>query len=333
MNDFYSEERRNRKVTALLFMGFFLLLLLALGLSVDFYAYGSVERFGFPVATSIALSLATLNGAAAYFYGGSIIMKSLGARPLDIGNPFHRKLHNIVTEMALASGLPMPRVFVMADPSPNAFATGRNPRKASIVVTEGLLEILNREEIQAVIAHEMGHIRNLDMLTMTVVSVLVGTVAILSDWAVRTWRYGGITGRRRAKGVSALLLIIIAVFVLISPLVSRIIAMAVSRSREYQADAAAAEFTRNPGALASALEKIGRASSPVRAAWRGTAHLFISDPMKRKLNDRDGRLANLLSTHPPLEKRIERLRKMAYMGNTRAVPEPKMGAAAGLAGA
>ncbi len=332
MNDFYSEERRNRKVTALLFTGFFFFLLL-LGLSVDFYAYGSMERFGFPVATSIALSLATLNGTAAYFYGGSIIMKSLGARPLEKGNPLHRKLHNIVTEMALASGLPMPRVFVMADPSPNAFATGRNPRKASIVVTEGLIEVLNREEIQAVIAHEMGHIRNLDILTMTVVSVLVGTVAILSDWAVRTWRYGGIAGRRRAKGVSALLLIIIAVFVLISPLVSRIIAMAVSRSREYQADAAAAEFTRNPGALASALEKIGSAPSPVRAAWRGTAHLFISDPMKRTLNDKDGRLADLLSTHPPLEKRIERLRKMAYMGNTRTAPEPKeMGVAAGLAG-
>ncbi len=320
MTDFYSQQRRNRKITALLMAGFFALVIL-LGLAVDLYSFGSISAFGFPVATVIALSLATINGTAAYFYGGAIVMKSLGAKALDFENPLHKKLHNIVTEMALASGLPMPKIFIMADASPNAFATGRDPQKAAIVVTEGLLETMNREELQAVIAHEMGHIKSLDILTMTVVAVLVGTVAILSDWAVRTWRYGGMRGRRRGKGQSALVLIIIVVFVLISPLVSRIIAMAVSRSREYQADVSSAEFTRNPGALASALGKIGQIASPLKSAHRGTAHFFICDPMKRRLSEKEGRLANLLSTHPPLAKRIERLNKMAYIWEKRGLTE------------
>jgi len=318
MTDFYSQQRRNRKITALLMAVFFVFVIL-LGLAIDLYSFGSISAFGFPVATVIALSLASFNGGAAYFYGDGIVMRSVGAMPLDFENPSHKKLHNIVVEMALASGLPMPKIFVMADASPNAFATGRGPQKASIVVTEGLLETMNREELQAVIAHEMGHIKSLDILTMTVVAVLVGTVAILSDWAVRSWRYGGMRGRRRGKGQSALILIIIVVLVLISPLVSRIIAMAVSRSREYEADASSAEFTRNPGALADALEKIGASASPLKAAHRGTAHFFICDPMKRRLNEKEGGLASLLSTHPPIKKRVERLRKMAYIWKKRGV--------------
>lgn len=316
MNDFYSRQRRNRKITALLMAGFFVLIIL-LGLAVDLYSYGSMDSFGFPVATAAALSLALINSSVAFFYGSSIVMKSLGAKPLEFDNSKHKKLHNIVTEMALASGLPMPKIFVMSETSPNAFATGRGQRKAAIVVTEGLLDTMNREELQAVIAHEMGHIKSLDILTMTVVAVLVGTVAILSDWAVRTWRYGGMRGRRRGKGQSAIVLMVMVVFVLISPLVSRIIAMAVSRSREYQADVSSARFTRNPGALASALQKIGEVTSPLKSAHKGTAHFFISDPMKRRLNEKEGSLANLLSTHPPLEKRIERLRKMAYIWEKR----------------
>ncbi len=331
MNDFYSQKRRNRNVTVLLMAAFFALLIL-LGLAVDLYSYGSIEAFGFPVATTASLALASINSAGAYFYGDAILMKSLRAVPLDIENPSHRKLHNIVTEMALASGLPMPRIFIIPDPSPNAFATGRNARKASIVVTEGLLNIMNREELQGVIGHEMGHIKNLDILTMTVVAVLVGTVAILSDWAIRTWRYGGMRGRRRGKGLGAIVIIIIALFIIISPLVSRIIAMAVSRGREYQADASSAEFTRNPLALASALEKIGQATSPLKTAHRGTAHLFICDPMKRRLNEKKGGLANLLSTHPPLESRVRRLRKMAYAWTTDEAPERVAEPAQGLAG-
>ncbi len=312
MNDFYSQQRRNRKVTALLMAGFFVPAAL-LGMAIDIYTSGSHEAVGFPLATVLALSLAGINGALAYYHGGAIVMKVLGARPLSYRNPRHRQLHNIVVEMALDSGLPVPRVFVLDDPSPNALATGRGPRRASIVVTEGLLMALGRDELQAVVAHEMGHIRNLDILAMTVVSVLFGTAALLSDWALRTWRHGGTRGR----GLGVLALAATAPFIIISPLVSRMMALAVSRSREYHADASCAEFTRNPAALANALEKISGASTPLRAATRGTAHLFITDPMKRPLNEREGRLADLLSTHPPVESRVERLRKMSYLGERR----------------
>ena len=219
--------------------------------------------------------------------------------------------------MALASGLPMPKVYVIPDPAPNAFATGRDPQHAVIGVTEGLLQTMNREELQAVIAHEMGHVKNQDILLMTVVTVLVGTIVLLSDWALRVWRFGGMRPRRdsKSKGQNPLILLLIVLLVLLAPLLSRIIAMMVSRQREYLADTSSAEFTRNPAALASALEKIGKASSPVMTAHKGTAHLFISDPLHRELDNKEGLVADVLSTHPPIEKRIERLKRMAYMSS------------------
>lgn len=294
-------------------LGFFIIVL-AVGISVDIYTYGTIEFNRVPVATVVALSFASINGAASYWWGAAFVLRSTGADTLDFENLSHKKLHNVVTEMAIASGLPMPKVYVIADSSPNAFATGTDPANASIAVTQGLLDTMNRQELQAVVAHEMGHIKSRDILTMTVVAVLVGTVSLLSDWAVRSWRYGAVRPRRdlKGKGGNPLILLVIALFVLLSPLLSRIIAMAVSRSREYQADALSAEFTRNPGALADALEKISSAASPLRSARRGTAHFFICDPLKRKVDDREGVTADLLSTHPPVKKRIERLRKMAY---------------------
>ncbi len=313
MTDIYSQQRRNRRITVFLMLGFFLFVL-AVGLSVDIYTYGTVEFDRLPVATIMAVSFASINGMASYWWGSAFVLRSTGAASLDFGNLSHKKLHNVVTEMAIASGLPMPKVYIIPDPSPNAFATGRNPSNASIAVTQGLLDTMNRDELQAVVAHEMGHIKSYDILTMTVVAVLVGTISLLSDWAVRTWRYGGVRPRRdlKGKGGNPLLLLVIALFVLLSPILSRIIAMAVSRNREYQADALSAEFTRNPGSLAGALEKISTATSPMRTARRGTAHFFICDPLKRRLDDREGFAADLLSTHPPVEKRIERLKKMAY---------------------
>ena len=208
----------------------------------------------------------------------------------------------------------MPKIYVIPDPAPNAFATGRDPRHAVVGVTEGLLNNMSREELQAVIAHEMGHIKNQDILLMTVVTVLVGTIVLLSDWAVRAWKFGGVRTRRssRSKGMHPLIILIIILFALLAPVLSRIIAMAVSRQREYLADASSAEFTRNPAALANALEKITKVASPVSRAHKGTAHLFISDPLHRSLDNKEGLLADALSTHPPIEKRIERLRRMAY---------------------
>lgn len=320
--DIYSHQKRNRNVTVLLIFGF-IVLVVALGCAIDVYSSGSIEALRTPYATATALAFALIFSLFSLFYGSSVVLRSAGALPPSLENLTHRTLHNVVTEMCLASGLPMPGIRVIPDSAPNAFATGRTPETATVAVTQGLLDSMNREELQAVVAHELGHIKNYDIRTMTVVAVLLGTVALLSDWAIRTWRYGGM-GRRRIRGkggLHPLALLVIALFVLFSPLVSRIIAMAVSRTREYQADTSAAEFTRNPLALASALEKIRESTSVVKSAHKGTAHLFISDPLKRRSNDQEGFFANLFSTHPPLEKRIERLRKMGYAWDKFGVAE------------
>lgn len=320
MTDIYSQQKRNQRITILLMLGFFIFVLL-LGISIDVYTYGDLNVIGYggafrlPVATVIAFAFASINGFTSYFYGSSVVMRSLGVEELKFEDQSHKRFRNVVTEMALASGLPMPKTYVIPDPAPNAFATGRNPENSVVAVTQGLLDTMNREELQAVVAHEMGHIKTYDILTMTVVTVLVGTVSILSDWAVRSWRYGGIRPRRDLKGkggVHPLILLVIGIFVLLSPLFSRIIAMSVSRNREYQADASAAEFTRNPLALASALKKIDVYTSPLRNARRATAHLFISDPLHRRLDDKEGLVADVFSTHPPIKERIRRLEEMGY---------------------
>lgn len=314
MTDIYSQQSRNKRITVLLMAAFFVLAALV-GVSVDIYWRGGIEGLRLPIATASAAGFALVNSAVSYYWGASLVLGSVGALPLKFDDLSHKKLHNVVTEMALASGLPMPKVYVMPDPSPNAFAAGRDPDNAHVAVTQGLLDIMDRDELQSVVAHEMAHIKGRDILTMTVVAVLLGTVSLLSDWAVRTWRYGGIRPRRglRSKGLHPLILLALAFFVMLSPLISRIMAMAISRNREYQADAGAAEFTRNPLALANALEKISQAASPLMSARRGTAHFFICDPLKRRIDEREGFFADVLSTHPPVEKRIERLKKMAYV--------------------
>lgn len=312
-SDIFSQQRHNRRITIVLMAVFFLFVILV-GISIDIYRYGSLEVLSLPVATLFALGFASIQSFVSYYYGSSLVLRSLGAAQLDFQNITHKKLHNVVTEMAIASGLPMPKVYVLPDVSPNAFATGTDQANSVVGVTQGLLDSLNRDELAAVVAHEMGHIKSRDVLTMTIVTVLLGTVSLMSDWAVRSWRYGGIRTRKGVKSaVHPLILLVIGAFVLLSPIISRIMAMAVSRNREYQADALSAQFTRNPLALASALEKISSVSLPLRSAARGTAHLFISDPLKRRLDDKEGIAAELLSTHPPVERRIERLKRMGYM--------------------
>jgi len=246
-----------------------------------------------------------------YFRGSALVLASLQAAKLDPKNEEHIQLHNIVTEIALAAGLPQPQLFVIPDPAPNAMATGRDPAHAAIVVTQGALDLLDREETQGVIAHEMAHIANRDTLTMTVVGVLLGGVALLADWGRRVMYFSRGSDRRRV----VLLLPLLLVVILLSPLLSRLLAMAISRQREYLADATSVEFTRNPLGLASALEKIGSHRSPLQKATRGTAHLFISDPLERATDERQGRQADLLSTHPPLHLRIAILRSMAHGGS------------------
>jgi heat shock protein HtpX len=255
-----------------------------------------------------ALGFSTIMTLTGFYYGGDWVLASVGAEPLDGKIPEHRELHNVVTEMALASGCPMPKVFVTYDPAPNAFATGQDEQSSAICVTTGLLALLDRDETQGVVAHEMAHIRNHDTMVMVLVSVLLGGIALLADWAQRSAFSSRHT--RRAGG-NALIAIPALLLVALSPLISRLMAMAVSRQREYLADATAVEFRRNPLGLAQALEKIRDAGMPFHKATRGTAHLFIANPLRRRIDERDGKIADLLATHPPIEKRIQLLYQMA----------------------
>jgi heat shock protein HtpX len=308
--DFYSRQALNRQRTWLLVAGF-LVFFFALGLGLDTLWGGFLGPQGepLPFVTLVALGLAVATSLGAYFSGARLVLASLCAQPLDLNNPEHRQLYNVVTEMALAAGLPQPHVYVIPDPAPNALATGRDPRHAVLAVTQGLLNLLDREETQGVIAHEMAHIGNRDTLTMTLVAILLGGVVMLADWARRVT----FLSSDRHRG-NLLMFLAVLVLIAVTPLLSRLMAMAVSRQREYLADATAAQLTRNPLGLAAALEKIGAATSPLRAATRGTAHLFISNPLRRRVDERQGQLADLLSTHPPLAQRVAILRAMVHAG-------------------
>jgi len=308
--DFAERQAHNRRVSAWIVL-FFILLFLAVGLSVDYLYLDAFSPSGPPFAIATVVSLISATGItlASYYRGSEMILSSLGAEPLDLQLPEHRELHNVVTEMALASGCPMPKIYVIFDPAPNAFATGRDQLHASVCVTTGLLTLLNREETQGVIAHELAHVRNDDILLMTLVSILLGGIALLSDWSQRS--FNSSRSRRETAGKSALLVIPAVLLIFFAPLVSRLLAMAVSRQREYLADATGVEYTRNPLGLAKALEKIRDAAMPFSRASRGTAHLFFVNPLRRRVDEREGHLADLLSTHPPIARRIMLLYQMA----------------------
>jgi heat shock protein HtpX len=260
-------------------------------------------------------------------FGARQVLWATGARELvDPAPPEERQLVNVVEEMAIASGLPKPRVYVVPDDDPNAFATGRDAATASLAVTQGLLRALNRDELQGVVAHEMAHVQNLDVRLMTLLAGMVGAIALISDGMGRMLRgSGGIRsgggGRERSKGGNPLAIVILVLWVLtllVAPIVSRILAMAVSRKREYLADATGAQFTRNPLALASALEKLDAAAAPTRAITRGAAHLCIVDPAPGLLAAREGFFADAHASHPPIRQRIARLQGMGYLGEVAA---------------
>jgi heat shock protein HtpX len=251
--------------------------------------------------------------------GATSVLKSTGAEPADPNNPAHQQLINVVEEMSIASGMPKPQIFVVPDPDPNAFATGKDPEHSYVAVTQGLLDTLNREELQGVIAHEMSHVRNYDIRLMTVVAAFVGAIVLLSDSARRGVRFGGLSGRggkSRSGGLGGIFFILWLIGIVLAPLIAQVMAMMVSRRREYLADASGAELTRNPLGLASALQKLDKASAPTQSINRGSAHLCIVDPLGRSLNSKEGFTAELFGTHPPIEKRVLALDAMAYQYKT-----------------
>jgi heat shock protein HtpX len=236
--------------------------------------------------------------------------------------PQLKQLDNVVEEMAIAAGLPKPKVYVVDDPDPNAFATGHDASDASIAVTQGLLDTLSRDELQGVVAHEMAHIQNLDVRLMTLLAAMVGAIALLHDGFGRMMRSGVRLGGGRSGGREGgkgngnpLGLILLALWLLtlvVAPIVARLLAMSVSRKRELLADATGAQFTRNPLALATALEKLDGATDATRRVTQGAAHLCIVDPAERRFAEREGFLGDLFASHPPIRQRIAQLRAMAY---------------------
>ena len=269
------------------------------------------------IVTALAIGLASY----AYKTGPQKVLWATGAREVTVPqNDGERQLVNVVEEMAIASGLPKPRIWVVPDDDPNAFATGHEPKDSHVAVTHGLLALCSRDELQAVVGHEMGHVKNLDVRLMTTIAALVGAILLIRDGVGRSMRYsggrrGGGGSRRGGKGGNPLVVILLVIWILswiAAPFITQLLALAVSRRREFLADAMSAQFTRNPLALASALEKIEHAAAPTTAIKRGAAHLCIVDPLGRRLTQREGWLADRLATHPPMGMRIARLKGMGY---------------------
>jgi len=248
--------------------------------------------------------IAIASTAGSYFYSDSIVLSTTKARSATKEEFFD--FYTVTENLAIAGGIPMPRLYVIDDPSPNAFATGRNPKHGTVVATTGLLQMLDRTEVEAVIAHELSHIKNYDILVMSVTAVLVGTLSLVADFAMRSLWWGG--GKKDRENSNPVMFIIMLVALIITPIVAMLIQLAVSRQREYLADASGALLTRYPEALASALEKISSYQRGVATATTSTAHLFISNPFKK--GQISGVVEKLFSTHPPVEKRIEILRRM-----------------------
>ena len=309
MKTLYERQKENRSKTFVM-IGFFVVLLGFLGAGLDFAFVG--RQIGLPAATLGALTLGSLSAWWSLHGGDRAILASTGARPIDPASPRERALDDILEEMAIASGMPKPKGYVIPDPDPNAFATGADPAHASIAVTEGLLGMLNREELQAVVSHEMSHVKDYDTRYMTVVAALGGAVLLLASWGRRSvWWGGGSRRDSRSRGEGGLIFLAMwFVALVLAPIVAQLVTLAVSRQREYLADATGAELTRNPLALATALEKISAAAEPTRSITEGVGHLCIEDP--RGALTGDGALAGWFSTHPPIAKRIAILREMAH---------------------
>ena len=286
----------NRRRSVLMIIAF-IALVAAVG-----WIFGEVFGVGFwglPVATTIAIVTSWFS----YYNSDKLVLSMSHARPADHQN--NARLINIVEGLAIAAGIPAPRVYVIDDPAPNAFATGRDPQHAAIAVTTGLMEKMNRVELEGVVAHEMSHIRNHDILVTTIAVVLAGVIALLSDWMLRGfWRIGG---RRRGGGAGALSGVIGLVVALLAPLVAQIIRMAVSRKRELLADSSGVMLTRYPPGLVSALKKLKDDTTVVRTSSRATAHLWIESPLDRSGSGFASWLNRLFDTHPPLDERIRLL--------------------------
>ena len=317
----FEQQEKNRRRSALLIAGFVLFFAwIAFGGDLSWYLAtrdNPPEQYHhrIPWAGIITTLVAGAVAWHSWRFGAERVLKATASREVvEPAGPEEQRLANIVEEMAIASGQPRPRIWVIPEDDPNAFATGKGPGTSHIAVTTGLLARLDRDELQGVVAHEMAHIRNLDVRLMTLLAAMVGVVAMISDFMSRGMRHGfrGRGGNKKGNPLAIVVLVLWLISIVLAPLITRLLSMAVSRKREYLADATGAQFTRHPEALARALQKIDDASTATRAITRGVGHMCIVDPGERRLSERPGLLGDIFASHPPLTERVKRLREMSY---------------------
>lgn len=292
----YSQIDSNRRRTIII-MAIFMAVIALLGYVLGQYYGDPLGFFG------AALIIAGVSSFFSYYFSDSLVLAISGAKQIQ-GNDDPRLFH-AVENLCIGAGLPMPKIYTIDDTAPNAFATGRDPQHASIAITTGLLQKLDKLELEGVIAHELSHIKNFDIRLMSIVVVLVGMVALVSDWFLRSMWWGG-RRERSERGSGGILLLIGLIAMIVAPLVAQLLKLALSRQREYLADASGALLTRFPDGLARALEKIAADREPLEVANAATAHLYIVNPLK----DYQDKVAQLFSTHPSIEERVRRLREM-----------------------
>jgi heat shock protein HtpX len=311
LGTFRERIARNRR-NSLLLIAVFLAFITVFGYIIGFALLGDPTRAIFGLA--LALVVGVVAGLISYFAGDKMVLAA--SRAKEITHDDAPVLFNVVEEMSIASGLPMPKVYIVDDTAPNAFATGRDPEHATVAVTSGLLDKLDRDELQGVIAHEMSHIANFDIRYSMLVGILVGTTVLISDFFLRGLWFGGGGrggGRRGGDGggqLQIIMLLVAIVLAILAPLFARILQLSISRQREFLADATAVRLTRNPKGLADALQKISGDREVLEVANRATAHLYIVNPIKRF----EKRSKGLFSTHPPIEERIKILRALESGG-------------------
>ena len=320
----YEQIRSNRRASWLL-MGFVVALLAALGFAIGAAVIGG-PRGGIGLLGVFGIA-AIAWSVLGYYSGDKIVLAVSGAH--QVTHEDEPQLFNVVEEMTIAAGLPnVPAVYVIEEPAPNAFATGRDPRHSSLAVTRGMMQMLDREELQGVVAHEMSHIRNYDIRFATLVGILVGMIALVADFFLRFSFFGGF-GRRRGGDSSgnagAIMLVVALVLAILAPLAAYSVQFAISRRREYLADASGVELTRNPLGLARALSDIAGDPQPLRHANRATAHLYIANPLKKR---KTKEVSGVFDTHPPIQKRIGILLEMAHVGPEALVPGRRAAAVA-----
>ncbi|HYJ61397.1 MAG TPA: M48 family metalloprotease [Actinomycetota bacterium] len=294
----------NQRKTVLLFV-VGILFLVAIGAVVG-YLFGAG-----PYGAVVALVIAAVLSLLSWYSGDKLVLASTRAKEVSIQD--QPRLHNLVEGLAIAGGIPKPRIYVVPERAPNAYATGRDPEHSSIAVTQGLLESLNRVELEGVVAHEMAHIQDRDILVGTVVATVVGAAVLLSEFMMRSWLWGGFRGRRgddsNGGPVALVFLVVGLVLLIVAPIAGQIIKMSVSRNREFLADAQGAMLTRYPPGLASALRKIAQSPTAMHSANNATAHLWLNAPSRYE-GPKQGPLEKLFQTHPPIEERIRRLEEM-----------------------